>query len=219
MNYTQITAKVTDQRVEMVNIPPLVSGSVNIYQIVAQFCELWSDMDKTAVFTREPTPTLKKLTVIPKPMVADTVIIPPEMLLDEGCFFLSIVGTNGAQARPTEVVKLTVTKGAITSATSVFDEPTLDVYAQMLSMCVSANETAQAVRADFDAGAIPALMELNSFRGFRFWVGTNEEYMAKKDTIPAGTLCVITDDTLLTEILTAIEQLKADVEALKAAAS
>ena len=218
MNYTQITAKVTDQRVEMVNIPPLVSGSVNIYQIVAQFCELWSDMDKTAVFTREPSPTFKKMMVIPKPMVADTVIVPPEMLIDEGCFFLSIVGTNGAQTRPTETVKLTVTKGAITAATSIFDEPTPDVYAQLLSMCVSANATAQAVRDDFDAGAVPALLDQNSFRGFRAWTGTKEVYDEQKSTIPDGTLCVVYDDTLLPDMLADISQLKTDVAALKAAA-
>ena len=218
MNYTQITARVIDQRLEMINIPPLVSGSVDIYQIVAQFCELWADMNKTAVFSRNPTPHLKTLTVIPKPMVDDTVIIPPEMLLDEGYFFVSIVGTNGTQTRPTEVVKMTVSKGAITSATSIFDEPTPDVYAQLLVMCTDANKTAQSVRDEFDSGVVPALKDLNSYRGVRFWLGMNAQYLEQEASLPDGTLCAILDDTLLPEMLAAIEQLKADVAALQAAA-
>jgi hypothetical protein len=59
-------------------------------------------------------------------------------------------------------------------------------------------------------GYAPSLMEHNKGDDFRFWVGTKEEYEAKKGTIPANTFCVITDDTTEADILAAIEKLSVD---------
>jgi hypothetical protein len=43
-------------------------------------------------------------------------------------------------------------------------------------------------------GYAPSLMEHNKCDDFRFWVGSKEEYKAKKDTLPANTFCIITND-------------------------
>lgn len=208
MQYTEIKARITGQRIEVID-PHLVSGSVEVYQIKAEFCSRWTGMSKTAVFYRDGVDP------IPRLMVDDAVVIPPEVLQEDGHFFFGIFGTIDVQTLPTETLKLTVVKGTITAAAADFEDPTPDIYTQILAEATSAKNIAQGVRDEFDSGVVPALLDQNTVKGVRIWSGTMEEYEPVKDNLPEGCLVIITNDTTIAEMKTAIEQLQADVEALK----
>lgn len=53
------------------------------------------------------------------------------------------------------------------------------------------NLSAEEIRS---GGFVEALKDLNHGDKFTFWSGTQEEYETKKDTVPTGTLCIITDE-------------------------
>lgn len=55
-----------------------------------------------------------------------------------------------------------------------------------------------------ESGFVESLKETNNGDKFTFWAGTKEEYEAEKETIPANTLCVITDETIDEELLDAV---------------
>lgn len=212
MQYTQIQARVTGQRMEMVNVPTLIAGSIEVYQIKASFCSRWDGMAKTAVFSR------KDADPIPRLMVDDAVIVPPEVLEEDGFVFFGIFGTLDTQTLPTETWQLTVQKGTITAAAVDFEDPTPDIYSQILAEANAAKNIAQGVRDEFDSGVVPALLDQNSVKGVRIWAGTMEEYEAAKDDLPQGCLVIITNDTTIADLKAQVEQLQDDVDALKSGA-
>jgi lysophospholipase L1-like esterase len=126
MSKTIITAHIIDQAVQLANMPLLASGSENVLQIRCDFCNLWEGYGKTAVFYRD------KGKVYHIPLVGDVATVPWEVLTDEGHFYFGIMGVAD-NTRTTEVVRLNVSEGAITTATAEPEEPTPDIYQQLLS--------------------------------------------------------------------------------------
>lgn len=72
------------------------------------------------------------------------------------------------------------------------------------------NRSAKEIRS---SGFVEALKELNNGDKFTFWTGTQEEYEAQKDTIPANTLVLITDDNTYDELT---KNIQANTEAINA---
>lgn len=126
MNPTIMTARVTDQHLQLVNEPLIASGGVDVIQIRFEFCGLWNGCGKTAVFYRDPEE------VYHAPITDGVVTVPHEVLTDEGYFFLGVMG-SASNIRTTEVVKVEVARGAITTATAEPEEPTPDIYQQLLA--------------------------------------------------------------------------------------
>lgn len=126
MNPTIMTARVTDQRLQLVNEPLIASGGVDVVQVRFEFCGLWDGCGKSAVFYRDPE------NVYHIPIVDNLATIPHEMLTDEGYFYLGVMGVK-SNTRTTEVVRVRVSRGAITTATAEPEEPTPDVYQQLLA--------------------------------------------------------------------------------------
>ena len=126
MNPTIMTARVSDQRLQLVNEPLIASGGVDVVQIRFEFCGLWTGCGKTAVFYRN------KDEVYHVPIAVNLVTVPWEVLADEGYFYFGVFGV-ASNVRPTEVVKIKVTQGAITTATAEPKEPTPDIYEQLVS--------------------------------------------------------------------------------------
>lgn len=127
MNFTELTARVNDQRLTLVNVPPLASGGDKSLRIRIEVDELWDGLGLTGVFYRSPT------AVYHMPVSQGVVIVPREVLVDGGRFWFGLFGTNGELIRTTEVVEVILRKGAITTATAQPGEPTPDVYSQILT--------------------------------------------------------------------------------------
>lgn len=125
MSYTQIKATVKDQALTLSNVPKLASGSVGVLQIVCTFDELWDGYGKTGVFYR----TEKE--VYHAPVVAGVVTVPHEVLTEEGSFLFGLMGTAD-NTRTTEVLRINLAQGAITVPTADAQEPTPDIYSQIL---------------------------------------------------------------------------------------
>lgn len=126
MTKTVMSARVTDQHLTLVNVPLIASGGVDEIRIHFQFCGLWDGCGKTAVFYRDPSK------VYHVPIADGSVIVPHEVLTEEGFFYFGVMGT-GDNIRTSEVVRIYVTQGAITTATANHEELTPDIYQQILA--------------------------------------------------------------------------------------
>lgn len=128
MGYTKITAQVTDQVLQLTNIPKLASGGVNNVQVTFAFCNMWDGLTKTAVFYRTTDQ------VFPVPLDgSDTCLVPHEVMANEGISFMGVYGEDSSgTVRTSEVLQLTIVQGAITAA-SIAPDPTPSVYEQLLS--------------------------------------------------------------------------------------
>lgn len=126
MSKTIIKALIYDQTIQLVNLPLIASGSEGAISIECDFDELWEGYGKTAVFHREKGEVYHVL------LVGDAVTVPAEVLTEEGFFYFGIFG-KAENTRTTEVLRVTVKQGAITTATAEPAEPTPDIYMQILA--------------------------------------------------------------------------------------
>jgi hypothetical protein len=126
MSYTQITAKVNDQTIQLINVPVLASGSVDVLQVNCEFDSLWDGYGKTAVFYKKPTE------VYHVPMALGVATVPHEVLDAEGGFFFGVFGVAD-NTRTTETVRFDVKQGAITLSNAETEEPTPNIYEQLLA--------------------------------------------------------------------------------------
>lgn len=126
MSQTIITARIYDQTVQITNLPLIASGSQGVLQIRCEFDSSWTGYGKTAVFYRNEGE------VYHVPLVDNTATVPSEVLADSGHFFFGIMGVE-SNTRTTEVVRMEVAQGAITTATATPGEPTPDIYQQLLA--------------------------------------------------------------------------------------
>ena len=126
MKPTIMTARITDQRLRLVNETLIASGGVDEVQIRFEFCSLWAGGGKVAVFYRDPSK------VYHVPIVEDKATVPWEVLADEGYFYFGVMGVAG-NVRTTEAIRVYVSQGAITVPTEESREPTPDVYQQILA--------------------------------------------------------------------------------------
>ena len=126
MSNTRIRARITDQAVELVNVPLLASGSAGVLQIQCEFDNLWSGYGKTAVFYKTEDE------VYHIPVASNLATVPQEVLADDGEFFFGVMGIS-ENTRTTEVVRLQVKQGAISKSTAKPATPTPDIYQQLVA--------------------------------------------------------------------------------------
>lgn len=150
MKKTIMKARVSDQHLLLVNEPLIASGGVDEVQIRFEFCDMWTGGGKTAVFYRNPEE------VYHVPIADGLATVPHEVLTDEGCFYLGVMG-SASNIRTTEVVRVEVARGAITTATADHEEPTPDIYSQLLAAYGKAEQAIAVERARID--------ELTDMRG------------------------------------------------------
>jgi hypothetical protein len=206
---TTINLLANDQHLSVTAQPKIASGDQNSVLLHVDLTAEWDGYGTSAVFF-----TGEDSTVYEVILVDGNCTVPHEVLADAGLLYIGIRGVKDDMIKTSSLVKYKIVQGApVGEGTTV--PPTAGVYEQLLALAGETRDIAQAVRDDFEAGAIPALEEQNSNKGFRFWVGTKDEYEAQKDTLLPGTFCVITDDTSMAEIAADIAQLKADVDAMK----
>ena len=126
MSKTIIKALIYDQTIQLVNLPLIASGSEGAISIECDFDELWEGYGKTAVFYRDKGEVYHVL------LVGDAVTVPTEVLTEEGFFYFGIFGTAD-NTRTTEVLRVTVKQGAITTATAEPAAPTPNIYKQIVA--------------------------------------------------------------------------------------
>lgn len=126
MKPTIMTARVTDQRLRLVNETRIASGGVDEVQIRFEFCTLWDGGGKVAVFYRDPAH------VYHMPIADGLATVPHEVLAEAGYFYFGVMGVAG-NVRTTEVIRVYVAQGAITVPTEETLEPTPDIYQQILA--------------------------------------------------------------------------------------
>lgn len=123
---TIFNAHITDQVLQVSNLPRIASGSKDALQIRCNFCGKWDGCGKIAVFYRTEDE------VYHVPVVDGLVTVPWEVLADEGYFWFGIMGQDDL-TRTTEAIRIEVAKGALTVATATPQDPTPDIYEQLLS--------------------------------------------------------------------------------------
>lgn len=123
---TIINAHITDQVIQLSNLPRIASGSKNALQIRISCCSKWEGCGLVAVFYR------KEDEAYHVPVVDGLVTVPWEVLVDEGFFWFGIMGQDDL-TRTTEAIRIEVAKGALTVATATPQEPTPDIYQQVIA--------------------------------------------------------------------------------------
>lgn len=125
---TIIKLRCIDQVLALESTPVVASGGLGEDFIQVSFCSKWDGLAKTAVFWRTEDDAYHV------PLDQDGVCpIPPEVLADEGAIYFGLFGVSeDGRQRTSEVMRYTITKGAITSGTKP-SEPTADIYTQLLA--------------------------------------------------------------------------------------
>lgn len=145
MGTTLIKAKVTDQTLEFTLKPMVASGGMNEDVIEFEFDELWDGFDTLAVFYRS------KRDVFHKKIINNRCTVPSEVLKAEGIFHVGVMGVKDNVTRTTNVLRYEIEHGAITAGVEP-PEPTPSIYESILESVKSAEQLAQSVRDDADAG-------------------------------------------------------------------
>lgn len=145
MATTLIKAECTDQILQITKNPPIASGGVEEDVIEFSFCPLWDGFEKVAVFYRSE----RKVYHV---QIADNrCTVPKEVLQSPGYFYVGVFGTKDGVTRTTNVLSYRVEAGAITEGVQP-PEPTPSIYESILASVKSAEQIAQSVRDDADAG-------------------------------------------------------------------
>lgn len=130
---TVINAHINDQVLQLSNLPRIASGSKEALQFRCTFCGKWEGCGKVAVFYRDESQ------VYHVPVVNNLVTVPWEVLADEGFFWMGFMGQDDL-TRTTEVIRVEVAKGALTVATATPQEPTPDIYQQIVASLARVDE-------------------------------------------------------------------------------
>lgn len=145
MNITRLHVKVLDQTLQLSDRTRLASGCENVVQIVCDFCNKWEGCGKAAVFYKN------KDEVYHVPLVEGAATVPREMLTDKGSFYFGLLGATEDGVRTTEVLRVNVVQGALTTATAEPEDPTPDIYEQLLAAYAKAEESILVDRARIDS--------------------------------------------------------------------
>lgn len=136
---TNIQIQCIDQVLTITNEPIVASGGVNEDTVTFDFCPLWDGLVKTATFYTDKEPEDIYEVVLSE----DSCVIPHEVLSDEGVLNIGVRGmSDDVVIRTTATIKYKIIKGA-PRGTNVPEEPTPDVYQQILEIMTDAQECAE----------------------------------------------------------------------------
>lgn len=155
---TIINAHITDQVLQLSNLPRIASGLVGALQIRCNFCGKWDGCGKIGVFYRD------KSDVYHVPLENGLVTVPWEVLQDEGYFWFGIMGQDDL-TRTTEAIRIEVAKGALTVATATPQDPTPDIYQQLVAAQGVLEARFNAAVAVLDTGDPASTLDVTSADG------------------------------------------------------
>lgn len=142
---TLIKVECTDQVLRLTQTPTIASGGVKEDTVEFAFDNLWDGFNLAAVFY------CSEKEVYHVGIVDNRCIVPREVLANPGYFYLSVMGVKDGVTRTTNVLSYRVEAGAITEGVKP-PEPTPSIYEQILASVKYAEQIAQSVRDDADAG-------------------------------------------------------------------
>lgn len=142
---TLIKVECTDQVLRLTQTPTIASGGVKEDTVEFAFDNLWDGFNLAAVFY------CSEKQVYHVGIVDNRCIVPREVLANPGYFYLGVMGVKDSVTRTTNVLSYRVEAGAITEGVKP-PEPTPQIYEQILASVKYAEQIAQSVRDDADAG-------------------------------------------------------------------
>lgn len=142
---TLIKVECTDQVLRLTQTPTIASGGVKEDTVEFAFDNLWDGFNLAAVFY------CGEKEVYHVGIVDNCCIVPREVLANPGYFYLGVMGVKDGVTRTTNVLSYRVEAGAITDGVKP-PEPTPSIYEQILASVKYAEQIAQSVRDDADAG-------------------------------------------------------------------
>lgn len=154
---TIINVECMDQELVITNSPVIASGGVHENFIAFNFCEKWDGLGKTAVFYRNEK---ERFYSVLGP--DDVCEIPHEVTDYEGTMYFGVYGEAGEVTRTSKVVKYKITKGAMTTLLKPSEEPTPDIYQQLLSAYGQTNEALARETAEREASMMAEESARNS---------------------------------------------------------
>lgn len=129
---TILNVECMDQELIVTNSPVIASGGVHENFIAFNFCEKWDGFGKTAVFYRNENN--KYYSVVDVDGMCE---IPHEVTANEGTMYFGVFGELNGITKTSNILKYKVKQGAILV---ISEEPTPDIYQQLLSAYGQTNE-------------------------------------------------------------------------------
>lgn len=118
----------------------LFSGNIKIDGITFSFCPLWDGFIKTAVFYKDGEENNAFYFVLDE---NNTCFIPHELTGTSGLIYVGVFGVKDECRRTTEPIAFYLDKGIVTEGNP--SDPTPDIYAQIVTLCNKAVETANGI--------------------------------------------------------------------------
>ena len=175
-----INIRCIDQTLTVTNAPLISSGDIQTDSLKFEFCPMWNDFKKTAIFYRDESEVYAVLV-----NENSEAIVPKEVLQNEGFFYFGVHGVSGDKVRTSQVLRYRVVKGAI-SEEVLIPEPTPDIYSQIMKMIEEAgiliyyateNEISQLLKSSTQGDGLITLTRLNQFnQGLYEETGESYEY-------------------------------------------
>ena len=154
---TIINVECMDQELVITNSPVIASGGVHENFIAFNFCEKWDGLGKTAVFFRNEK---ERFYSVLGP--DDVCEIPHEVTDYEGNMYFGVYGEAGDVTKTSKVLKYKIIQGAMTTLLKPSEEPTPDIYQQLLSAYGQTNEAIARESAEREASMVAEQSARNS---------------------------------------------------------
>lgn len=123
-----IKAEIDDQNLTLTEMPSIYHGDVETDTVKFEFnTENWNNYVKTAIFYIDEKEGYQVL------LKNNECVIPHEVLQKKGYFYFGIMGTSGTKVITTEAVRYKVGLGASTEKYSNTEEPTPNIYNQIMA--------------------------------------------------------------------------------------
>lgn len=132
---TIINVECMDQELVITNSPLIASGGVHENFIAFKFCEKWDGFGKTAVFYRNEKERYYSVLDFD-----DVCEVPHEVTDYEGAMYFGVYGEAGEVTKTSKVLKYKINKGAMTTLLKPSEEPTPEIFQQLLSAYGQTNE-------------------------------------------------------------------------------
>ena len=126
---TLINVKCIDQKLYLANMSTVASGGINETKIQFNFCPLWDDFCKVAIFYCNEDTVYN--------VVIDSnneCVVSYEVVASSGRFYFGVFAINEEGIRRTsDILAYKVVKGAFIEGQKL-EAPTLDIYEQILAL-------------------------------------------------------------------------------------
>lgn len=204
-----VKIKCVNQAIIITNRPIIASGGLQENTMQFEFCDAWEGMTKTAVFYRNENEVYNVLIDH-----NNECPIPDEVLQEAGTFFFGVYGVIGTKRKTSEIERYNVIQGSLRSE---IDEPTPDIYSQLMANYSELKEDYVDVKEEYinifeNLESVVANMSARGFVNLNtnegvvsLWVGTREEYDALKGNYIEGVKYFVENEGLVIEEINGVK--------------